>query len=766
MTSRHPLPKPPGLPPALAQALDSFNAQSGVQEIAKRQTDQIVSTLWSQLIRAFEDAPSLPSSPPPAEATTSAVGAPSVGKKPSFASFVLQYAHRSILTLAIELEQEGLDPPPKKPSSEIASRLQALVTRWCITGPIFHFLFGHDVASSRQVIRAVNNLRQSRPEIDIAQLYQEYEQQVASSSLYRLKAAITARGHVIGRSQAPGGAELEADPGLSTIWEEPETLLPLPPSPSSPPPPPQFYTEADVDLDGSDARGNWNQSGAIDQTAGSQNNDVPALRPLSGNIDTKKRRGRQATHSPLPPPKRQKQEDSLFDNTQPYFAEESFKYTKPKSTRPAIRQPPAQNLDGQDMVDSDTEMGRDFAASPSYSPSLDGSPSLILDGLATDSGNNKAVSAPFELAPQSLEKGSSNSDQSKQHPTVLHSTPPAAVNCLKSAVPRQRVCRTTWMNSPEVIYCLKLVASCVLTPWLVVDSHTLKQLPKNKTLSQDLARDVARHKTLVLPLFVSGNHWSLAVLHSGGPGTTPMADYYDSLRCRAHSREAEDHLNVFCRTLLPSVSPLRALDAACPQQENGSDCGVFVVAYLAHLAAGVALSSSLDGRLWRIIVHVMLKSSNTLIGAPAEPMTALETGRLVLDEYLDSELYAVPDIGPEDVPLPDVPWDRSGPYRAQAAKEYAAAVQEWQSRVDAHLRLLMRPKRPEWLRAADQVKRALAVMDRLLCSSRSVLTEAERAEMECHLKIMRAEGQLSDRGPGPSKTNGGEADVMIPLRQQ
>ncbi|KAK2053249.1 hypothetical protein LY76DRAFT_609278 [Colletotrichum caudatum] len=52
------------LPPASAQALDSFNAQSGVLMIAKRQADQTILDLWSQLSRAFENVPSLPTRTP------------------------------------------------------------------------------------------------------------------------------------------------------------------------------------------------------------------------------------------------------------------------------------------------------------------------------------------------------------------------------------------------------------------------------------------------------------------------------------------------------------------------------------------------------------------------------------------------------------------------------------------------------------------------------------------------------------------------------
>jgi hypothetical protein len=60
----------------------------------------------------------------------------------------------------------------------------------------------------------------------------------------------------------------------------------------------------------------------------------------------------------------------------------------------------------------------------------------------------------------------------------------------------------------------------------------------------------------------------------------------------------------------------------CPQQDNGYDCGVFVILYVIHLAANIPLSSVaiLDGGLWRTFFALLVRRS---------PLTAREKASLL-----------------------------------------------------------------------------------------------------------------------------------------
>jgi len=87
-----------------------------------------------------------------------------------------------------------------------------------------------------------------------------------------------------------------------------------------------------------------------------------------------------------------------------------------------------------------------------------------------------------------------------------------------------------------------------------------------------------------------GSHWSLLLVSI----IDGVAFHYDSL-CPANAHEAKLLAHRFSVLL---GRPLRFLNLEdSPQQENGSDCGVFVCLQMQHLLMGRLLRAPSDGKV-------------------------------------------------------------------------------------------------------------------------------------------------------------------------
>lgn len=100
-------------------------------------------------------------------------------------------------------------------------------------------------------------------------------------------------------------------------------------------------------------------------------------------------------------------------------------------------------------------------------------------------------------------------------------------------------------------------------------------------------------KMLFAPLHVNNNHWTLLAVDL----TKRSLRYFDSLNNKAPLAKIDtirQHLIKIAKEEQVTLSEkdFRLICEECPQQENGSDCGVFVLMAVDHLVQNKPLSYS------------------------------------------------------------------------------------------------------------------------------------------------------------------------------
>ncbi|KAI8280931.1 hypothetical protein K4K59_008376 [Colletotrichum sp. SAR11_240] len=108
------------------------------------------------------------------------------------------------------------------------------------------------------------------------------------------------------------------------------------------------------------------------------------------------------------------------------------------------------------------------------------------------------------------------------------------------------------------------------------------------------------------------NHWALLVIQRRGFQAASV-DLYDSLQSYAGAQEAQSLADAFINAYLPQTpsSKRKLILTTAPQQQNGSDCGVFTVAFGLFVATRNPIPARLDGRVWRRVLATFLGSAAT-----------------------------------------------------------------------------------------------------------------------------------------------------------
>jgi hypothetical protein len=87
----------------------------------------------------------------------------------------------------------------------------------------------------------------------------------------------------------------------------------------------------------------------------------------------------------------------------------------------------------------------------------------------------------------------------------------------------------------------------------------------------------------------------------------------------------------------------------CPQQQNESDCGVFVILYVIYLVVGMPLASvaTFDGGLWRMLFVLLVRKSPLTstelasvlaVGGAASPVASESSSKQLIQQYEQASL--------------------------------------------------------------------------------------------------------------------------------
>ncbi len=165
----------------------------------------------------------------------------------------------------------------------------------------------------------------------------------------------------------------------------------------------------------------------------------------------------------------------------------------------------------------------------------------------------------------------------------------------------QRLFSHNWLNDTCVNEHLRLQIAdrrnfCFINS-LSVANHKLTRITKLYPIFQTgentkLKKLYETQKTLLMPLHVGNNHWTLLVADID----KRTLSYYDSLSLRppevieelqAHLKKIALHENVEL-----AANDFTLVNEPCPQQSNGYDCGVFVLLAAKHTIEGTPLEYS------------------------------------------------------------------------------------------------------------------------------------------------------------------------------
>lgn len=153
---------------------------------------------------------------------------------------------------------------------------------------------------------------------------------------------------------------------------------------------------------------------------------------------------------------------------------------------------------------------------------------------------------------------------------------------------------------------MALEACCVMTPSFVSTPCLLfgpaSQPERHVRYAERLRRLVAsdENTTFLLPLNVQGYHWAIASL----AWRQKTATIFDSAWSESHDKAIRVCVRTFVeRFLQDDIIQWQVTTSPCPQQEDGSSCGLFAIANAMHLASGRSLpDNGYHVGLWRSVL--------------------------------------------------------------------------------------------------------------------------------------------------------------------
>ncbi|KAK2051558.1 hypothetical protein LY76DRAFT_651196 [Colletotrichum caudatum] len=284
--------------------------------------------------------------------------------------------------------------------------------------------------------------------------------------------------------------------------------------------------------------------------------------------------------------------------------------------------------------------------------------------------------------------------------------------------------------------------------WRVVDSlATERRVRLDDDTSAALSQDAT---TCLLPLHVGENHWMLAVLRRDVSGDIE-ADLYDSLKSASHTEEAKAQLDGLCSQNLMwfkrACSYVTTI--SCAQQTNCHDCGVYTVAFAAHVVTRHAIPDEIDTRLWRFILDAMTKLETQVPDDLPAAQNRLRT--LFQSHYLSQEKLALPKC---PVPYPEPP--AGGRYTIIDAQRHHALVKQWITEIKSCTAERANELFPAWASACQQLGLTMSMLRTMSETTNKALRAMEgsfQAKLDAYHRYRRrlAPGDTSDRSrDGPT----------------
>ncbi|GJC89334.1 hypothetical protein ColLi_12172 [Colletotrichum liriopes] len=276
-----------------------------------------------------------------------------------------------------------------------------------------------------------------------------------------------------------------------------------------------------------------------------------------------------------------------------------------------------------------------------------------------------------------------------------------------------------WVSSTQLLAALTIIteSSGDFQPgggnpnWLLIDSLVTE---RRMRLDDATSAALSQATACLLPLHVSKNHWALAILRRNEPGDIE-ADLYDSLRSASHTEEAKAQLEDFCSRNLGwfKTACSYVTSISCAQQTNNHDCGVYTVAFAAHVVTRRAIPDEIDTRLWRCILDAMTK----LERQPEDVPTVRQRLRALFEShYLGQERLALPKCS---VPCPEPP--ASGRYTIIEAQKHTALVQRWSNDIKSRTAERTNELFPAWASTCQQLGRMVLMLRTMSGTAKTAL---------------------------------------------
>ncbi|KAK2036230.1 hypothetical protein LZ31DRAFT_636668 [Colletotrichum somersetense] len=259
---------------------------------------------------------------------------------------------------------------------------------------------------------------------------------------------------------------------------------------------------------------------------------------------------------------------------------------------------------------------------------------------------------------------------------------------------------TAWTSGACLMKCLAMITgSSEPQPgqpgWLLMDSSVTED---SRKLNNQLFRLMTQSSTnIILPLFLSKNHWALGIMRRDRPVSIEV-DLYDSLSMKAHDEAARKQLDGFCGRYLSRSTRLPGyiVSIPCAQQSNGNDCGVYVIAFAAYVVAQRTVVT-IDASLWRFIVQVMTDLSD-----PPPPSSERRAIKEYLRQSFQAEFFDHDLLASPRVPV-QTPMLTSTTADVLEFEKYMALVFTCQSRFQAGMRRAVESRLPVWTSAHQQL---------------------------------------------------------------
>ncbi|KAL1622280.1 hypothetical protein SLS56_008813 [Neofusicoccum ribis] len=163
----------------------------------------------------------------------------------------------------------------------------------------------------------------------------------------------------------------------------------------------------------------------------------------------------------------------------------------------------------------------------------------------------------------------------------------------------ERLCPLIWLNDLTVNHILDLITAPLKSYQNV---NSLCFTPNRPAKPGFIRSETA---VLIMPIHVLAAHWVLAS-YNRELGQVQTLDSMSSLPKAA--RAVEQRVKAFVQQQL-GRDRLVYVQRACPQQSNGSDCGVYMLAMALYVISGRLPPQQLDATFWRGALAVLIGSN-------------------------------------------------------------------------------------------------------------------------------------------------------------